>query len=108
MTLELFEHNRSILGKWKPFWTNIPDTNYDNNKYICEYTRSGQYIQECAPFEAGGEPLKLVLKCEYYDGRVQHFLNGGRTIDFTYEINEVDVLTLTNQRGDSWKFKRVP
>ena len=95
-----------IIGKWQAFWTTRPESDF-SKKYISEYTSSGEYIQEYPPLKEGGEILRPVTKCQYDEGKVTHFMKGGNAVEFTYKIDESDILTITNPRGDVWKLKRV-
>ncbi len=65
-------------------------------------------MQEYPPFEEGGEVLRPVIKCQYDEGKVTHLMKGVRAVEFIYNIDENDVLTITNPWGDVWKLERVP
>jgi hypothetical protein len=98
----------TIIGKWKPFWSSRPDSKFSGNiDNISEYTNSGEYIQEYPPLKKGEPPLKVTMKCQYYDGKVRHFMKGGIVADFIYDIDGNDILTISNRRGDVWKLERV-
>ena len=96
----------SIIGKWKTFWSSRPDSDFSHNTYVCEYTKTGQYIQEYPPFK-GDDPVVVTLKCQYFDGKVRHFMKEGKIVDFDYSIDDDDILTVINPRGDIWKLGRV-